>query len=63
MAVVTSCDIVWLTCSLAPQAAGNPGKRFAMKNTRIMMTQPMGEQGGWGLCARQTLCLHQCLVD
>eukprot|EP00983_Pelagomonas_calceolata_P006755 221296-Pelagomonas_calceolata.AAC.1 len=25
-----------------PQAAGTKGKRFAMKNTRIMMTQPMG---------------------
>lgn len=29
-------------------AAGNKGKRLAMKNTRIMMTQPMGgSQGDW----------------
>uniref|UniRef100_A0A7S0S5B9 ATP-dependent Clp protease proteolytic subunit n=1 Tax=Chlamydomonas leiostraca TaxID=1034604 RepID=A0A7S0S5B9_9CHLO len=27
-------------------AAGTPGKRFAMKNTRIMMTQPMGGSQG-----------------
>ncbi len=26
------------------QAAGTKGKRYAMKNTRIMMTQPMGKQ-------------------
>jgi hypothetical protein len=25
------------------QAAGQKGQRFSMKNTRIMMTQPMGE--------------------
>jgi hypothetical protein len=24
-------------------ASGTPGKRYSMKNTRIMMTQPMGE--------------------
>jgi ATP-dependent protease ClpP protease subunit len=24
------------------QAAGTKGRRYAMKNTRIMMTQPMG---------------------
>ncbi len=28
------------------QAAGTKGKRYAMKNTRIMMTQPMGEARG-----------------
>lgn len=29
-------------------AAGAPGKRYAMKNTRLMMTQPMGgAQGTW----------------
>lgn len=29
-------------------AAGNKGKRYAMKNTRIMMTQPSGgSQGSW----------------
>jgi ATP-dependent protease ClpP protease subunit len=34
----------WVTSAvLGVQAAGNKGKRFAMKNTRIMMTQPMGE--------------------
>ncbi|KAL6760873.1 inactive subunit of chloroplast ClpP complex [Haematococcus lacustris] len=27
-------------------AAGTPGKRFSMKNTRIMMTQPMGGSQG-----------------
>jgi len=26
------------------QAAGTKGKRYAMKNTRIMMTQPMGKK-------------------
>lgn len=38
----------------ATQASGTKGKRFAMKNTRIMMTQPMGECRAVPCCGRVT---------
>lgn len=39
-------------------AAGTPGRRFAMKNTRIMMGQPMGGSAGswWEVRCYAALC-------
>jgi hypothetical protein len=42
-AAVCCCCRRGLLLLLLLQAAGERGQRFSMKNTRIMMTQPMGE--------------------